>query len=143
MAGAGALDQTSGAGGRSKTPQCGPVTTTAANELIFAANTNGSSVQGPGSGFTSRVITAQGNLAEDQIASAIGSFTGTAPLTATANWVIQMATFRAGVSQRLYPFKGKIQEVALYNADLSVGQDDNVLSLQLYLGPHEAANGNM
>jgi hypothetical protein len=49
-------------------------------------------------------------------------------------------TFRAGPSQRLYPFKGKIQEVAFYNADLSV--DTNALALQSVLGTHETAGGN-
>lgn len=44
-------------------------------------------------------------------------------------------------TQRLYPFNGRIQEVALYNVDLSGGapNDGGVMTI---LGPHEAAGGN-
>lgn len=46
----------------------------------------------------------------------------------------------AGVPpQRLYPYRGKIQEVALYNIDLSGVNNAGVSST---LGPHEAAGGN-
>jgi hypothetical protein len=48
----------------------------------------------------------------------------------------------AGVPpQRLYPFNGRIQEVALYNVDLSGGapNDGGVMTI---LGPHEAAGGS-
>ena len=41
--------------------------------------------------------------------------------------------------QRLYPFKGKIQEVALYNCDLSAPNNGGVSAI---LGVHEAAGGN-
>jgi hypothetical protein len=139
VAGEGALDQTAGASGKSATSQCGPVTTTAANELIFAANTVATGTKAAGPGYTSRIITAAPgqDIAEDQMGSSIGSFNATAPLRVSGNWVMQMVTFRAGPSQRLYPFKGKIQEVALYNKDLSTG------GLQSILGPHEMAGGNI
>jgi hypothetical protein len=142
VAGEGALDQTAGGSGKSATSQCGPVTTTAANELIFAANTVATGTKAAGSGYTSRIITAAPgqDIAEDQMVGSIGSLNATASLTASGNWVMQMVTFRAGPSQRLYPFKGKIQEVAFYNADLSV--DTNALALQSVLGPHETAGGN-
>ena len=42
--------------------------------------------------------------------------------------------------QRLYPFKGKIQEVALYNKDLSGGPPDYP-GVTTTLGPHEVAGG--
>jgi hypothetical protein len=44
-------------------------------------------------------------------------------------------------AQRLYPFNGKIQEVALYNVDLSGGapNDGGIMTV---LGPHEAAGSN-
>jgi hypothetical protein len=144
VAGEGALDQTAGASGKSATSQCGPVTTTAANELIFAANTVATGTTAAGSGYTSRIITAAPgqDIAEDQMVSSIGSFNATAPLRASGNWVMQMVTFRAGPSQRLYPFKGKIQEVALYGADLSVNST-NALNPQTVLSAHETAGGNI
>jgi hypothetical protein len=44
-------------------------------------------------------------------------------------------------AQNLYPFNGRIQEVALYNVDLSGGapNDGGVMTV---LGPHEATGGN-
>ena len=65
------LDQTAQASGASATSQCGPVTITAANELIFAANTTSGAAGAPaaGSGYTSRIITSNKDIAEDQFAS--------------------------------------------------------------------------
>jgi hypothetical protein len=42
--------------------------------------------------------------------------------------------------QRLYPFKGKIQEVALYKRDLSAPNNTGV---QTTLRQHEMAGGNL
>lgn len=44
-------------------------------------------------------------------------------------------------AQRLYPFNGRIQEVALYNVDLSGGAPNDG-GVSTTLGPHEAAGGN-
>jgi hypothetical protein len=44
-------------------------------------------------------------------------------------------------AQRLYPFNGRIQEVALYNVDLSGGAPNDG-GIMTTLGPHEAAGGN-
>ena len=138
------LDQTAQASGTSATSQCGPVTITSANELIFAANTTSGAAGAPsaGSGYTSRIITAHDDIAEDQLASSIGSYSATASLTLSGNWVMQMATFKAGPFQRLYPFKGKIQEVALYNVDLSV-DSSKALGIEFVLGQHELSGGDM
>ena len=137
------LDQTAQASGASATSQCGPVTITSANELIFAANTTSGAAGAPsaGSGYTSRIITPNEDIAEDQLASAIGSYSATAPLATSGNWVMQMATFRAGPF-RLYPFKGKIQGVALYNTDLSV-DSNNAQVIDTVLASHELSGGNM
>lgn len=40
-------------------------------------------------------------------------------------------------SQRLYPFRGEVQEVALYNVDLSLGGPQNILAF------HELSGGNI
>ena len=44
-------------------------------------------------------------------------------------------------TQRLYPFKGRIQEVALYKRDL-VGPPPDFEGLTTTLGPHLAIGGN-
>ena len=140
----GSLDQMAQASGASATSQCGPVTITSANELIFAANTTSGApgAAAAGSGYSSRIITSNKDIAEDLFASSVGSYNATAPLTASGNWVMQMATFKAGPFQRLYPFKGKIQEVALYNVDLSV-DSSNALGIEFVLGQHELSGGDM
>ena len=49
-----------------------------------------------GTGFTSRVITnPNGDIAEDRVVTAIGSYTATAPLGSSGAWIMQMAAFKA------------------------------------------------
>ncbi len=89
------LDVTAGAAGTSISPSSGAATTTAANELIFGAGMTGDGFAGAGTGFTSRIITPDGDIAEDQTVINTGSNSATAPLKRSSNWVMQMATFRA------------------------------------------------
>jgi len=94
-AGVSALDGAAGASGRSRTSSTGFVTTTSPNELIFAANTVATPTSGAGAGFTSRIITSpDGDIAEDRIVAAIGSYNATAPLTSSGRWVMQIVTFK-------------------------------------------------
>ncbi|MFZ0637845.1 MAG: hypothetical protein WA755_07745 [Candidatus Acidiferrales bacterium] len=93
------LDATAAAGGNSAASTSGPATTNFPNELIFGANYAQGATSAPGSGFTSRIITApDGNIAEDDIVSAVGTYNASATLTSSTNWVMQMATFRAAGS---------------------------------------------
>jgi hypothetical protein len=48
-----------------------------------------------GSGFTKRVITNFGDIAEDEYVTSTGSYGATAGMRSSAAWVMQMATFRA------------------------------------------------
>src|SRR4029077_9829065 len=65
-----------------------------ANDLIFAADVTVTHNTGAGAGFTARAITSpDGDLAEDRIVSATGSYTATAP-TAGGAWIMQMAAFK-------------------------------------------------
>jgi outer membrane protein assembly factor BamB len=80
----------------------GAVTTTNANDLLVGADTVNSSTLGPGSGFTSRMITSpDGDVAEDRTVTAIGSYSATAPLQSAGSvaWVMQMVAFRANDTQ--------------------------------------------
>ncbi len=89
------LDKTSSAGGTSTTANSGAVTTTVANELLFGTNYTYGNTNGPGSGYTSRVITNNGDIAEDAAVSSAGTYSATASVTA-ANWIMQLATFSGG-----------------------------------------------
>jgi hypothetical protein len=92
------LDRAAGAVGISTAPNSGSVTTTSANELIFGAGTTSTHFQGPGTGFTSRIITnPDGDIAEDRTVSSTGSYSATAPTT-SSTWVMQVVTFRASGS---------------------------------------------
>ena len=64
------------------------------SELLFGADM-AATTSGPGAGYTSRVLTSDGDIAEDNIASVTGSYTATAPLKAKGPWVMQIATFKA------------------------------------------------
>jgi hypothetical protein len=73
------LDVTAGAAGTSTSPNSGAATTTAANELIFGAGITSGGFTGAGTGFTSRIITADGDIAEDAEDKVVSSTGATAP----------------------------------------------------------------
>jgi Domain of unknown function (DUF1929)/IPT/TIG domain/Glyoxal oxidase N-terminus len=89
------LDAKAGASGSGGAANSGSATTTSANELIFGANIVATETEAAGSGFTSRVITPDGDIAEDKVVMATGSYSATATLGGSAPWVMQMATFAA------------------------------------------------
>jgi hypothetical protein len=88
------LDVSAGASGNSASASSGSATTTSASELIFAANTVFTGNGAAGSGFTSRIITADGDIAEDKIVTTAGSNSATATLVSAGPWVMQMVTFK-------------------------------------------------
>jgi hypothetical protein len=90
------LDVTAAAVGNSTTSSSGTATTTSASELLVGANMVFTLTKGPGAGFTSRIITKpDGDIAEDQIVTATGSYQATAPVSPAGPWIMQMAGFRA------------------------------------------------
>jgi hypothetical protein len=97
------LDVTAGASGSGLTANSGSATTTAANELIFGAGMTFDIYNAAGSGFTNRVITNFGDIAEDEYVTSTGSYNATGNLRSSAAWVMQMATFRASGSSNPAP----------------------------------------
>ena len=67
--------------------------TSHANNLVFGANLVSTHSTGPGAGFTSRVITPDGNIAQDRIVSSVGSYGASAPMT-SGSWIMQMVAFK-------------------------------------------------
>jgi hypothetical protein len=91
------LDVSQSASGTAATANSGAVTTTAANELLFAAGTTSGSFTGVGTGFTNRIITSpDADNVEDRLVTALGTYSATAPLSGSAAWVMQLVTFKAG-----------------------------------------------
>ena len=66
------------------------------DELIVGAGMTASAFTKAGTGFILRTITSpDADIAEDQITTAIGSYSATAPTSPSSAWVMQMASFRA------------------------------------------------
>jgi Domain of unknown function (DUF1929)/IPT/TIG domain len=89
------LDVTAGAFGTSITANSGAATTTSAKELIFGAGTTGNGFGNPGTGFTTRTITQDGDIAEDMQVTSTGSNSATGLFSSSSTWVMQMATFKS------------------------------------------------
>jgi hypothetical protein len=91
------LDATAAASGKSTAASSGNATTTTGRELLFGAGmcTDSYSTATTG-GFTMRVVTPNGDMAEDRVVSATGAYSagGTFAVTGSVGWVMQLATFR-------------------------------------------------
>jgi hypothetical protein len=99
----GPLDVTAAAAGTGLTANSGSATTNTLSELVFGAGMTFTSFSTAGSGFTNRIITNFGDIAEDATVLSAGSYSVTAPLTSSAPWVMQMATFRAAAAAQGSP----------------------------------------
>lgn len=88
------LDVTKSATGSGTTANSGAVTTTNANNLIFGAGLVSSRYSAAGSGFTKRIITADGNIAEDRNVTTTGSYSATASCS-SGKWIMQLVAFKA------------------------------------------------
>src|SRR5260370_5843168 len=80
------------------TSDSGSVTTTSANDLLVGANLVQSTTTGAGTGYTSRVITTDGDILEDSVVTVTGSYNATAALDKVQPWIMQMVAFRAAGS---------------------------------------------
>jgi Protein of unknown function (DUF4038)/Putative collagen-binding domain of a collagenase len=90
------LDRAVGASGSGSNTDSGALLTSVAGDLLVAGNTVTTRTASAGSGFLSRVITnPDGDLAEDRLAGAAGSYNATAPIAPAGNWVMQLVAFRA------------------------------------------------
>jgi hypothetical protein len=87
------LDKTAAGTGNSTNSDSGAATTSWAKELLFGANTMTQTASGPGPGYTQRIITADGDLVEDQVVSATGTYRATGPLSPAGAWIMQLVTF--------------------------------------------------
>jgi uncharacterized membrane protein len=91
------VDVTAGASGMGATSSSGSVTTTNPTDLLFGANMVFTMTSGPGTGFTSRMITSpDGDIAEDMMVTTTGNYSATAPVRPSERWVMQMVAFRTG-----------------------------------------------
>ncbi|HEY7292623.1 MAG TPA: fibronectin type III domain-containing protein [Vicinamibacterales bacterium] len=90
------VDVTAAAQGSSTAANSGSVTTTTANDLLVGANLVSSLTGAAGSSYTARVITVpDGDILEDRIVTATGSYSATATLAPSGQWIMQLVAFRA------------------------------------------------
>src|SRR6266403_5156906 len=99
------VDVTAASSGNSTTTSSGSATTTNPTDLLFGANMVGTFTPGPGTGFTSRLLTSpNGDIAEDRMVTATGSYSATtAVLTPAGPWIMQMVAFRTPVGSVVTP----------------------------------------
>jgi hypothetical protein len=80
--------------GNATTSNSGLLDTTVPTTLLVAAGSAITNFSAPGAGYTQRIITpTDANIVEDRIVAATGPYNATA--TASGNWVMQMAAFKA------------------------------------------------
>jgi hypothetical protein len=91
------LDGAVGATGSGSPSNSGNLTTTSTTgDLLVGANTVTDVTTGPGANFTQRLLTnPDGDIAEDRVVTAAGSYSASAPLGG-GGWVMQMVALRAG-----------------------------------------------
>ncbi len=93
------VDVTAASSGNSTTSSSGSASTSNATDLIFGANLVQTMTTGPGSGFTQRLLTSpDGDIAEDQMVTATGNYSATAPVSPSGAWIMQMVAFRTPVT---------------------------------------------
>ena len=74
----------------------GAVTTTSANCLIIGANLVQTITSGAGNGFARRITTSpDGDILEDRVVTALGSYSATAPVIPSLRWIMQLVAFKA------------------------------------------------
>lgn len=93
------VDVTAANSGSSSSSSSGSATTTNPTDLIFGANLVQTLTTGPGTGFTSRMITQpDGDIAEDKMVTATGAYSATAPVSPSGSWIMQLVAFRTPVT---------------------------------------------
>ena len=92
------FDVGASASGSSTSANSGTVTTTGANELIFGAGITGGIFSAAGTSFTNRIISYDGDIAEDRVVATAGGYSAGATLSPSAGWVMQVAAFKAAAA---------------------------------------------
>jgi len=96
------LDATAAAIGSGTTASSGLATTTGANDLLFGADVAATVSTGGGPGFTLRVNTPGGNIAEDTTVSQ-GAYDTSATIGPSGGWIMQLAAFKGIVTTGSQP----------------------------------------
>jgi hypothetical protein len=106
------VDVSASATGNSASSSSGSVATKNSVDLLVGANIVWTTTTGPGSGLTQRLLSNDGDIAEDRVVTATGSYSTGAPLSSAGPWVMQMVAFRAAGSPAPTPASTATQTTA-------------------------------
>ena len=99
------LDVAVGSHGRSTLTTSGLATTTHASDLLVGSNYTNHATTGPGAPYTQRLIDHYGEIIEDAVVTAAGSYSATAPQAPRATWyIMQMLALRAAGDLNVSPY---------------------------------------
>jgi hypothetical protein len=89
------VDVSAAASGNSGSANSGTATTTNATDLLFGASIVTTLTSAPGTNFTQRVLSSpDGDIAEDRMVTATGSYGATATVAPSGRWIMQMVAFK-------------------------------------------------
>ncbi len=116
------LDAFSTATGTAVAMDSGPVSTSNANDLLVGANIVLTSTAAAGSGFSNRVITSpDGDLAEDKLVTALGSYDATATLSSSGGWIMQAVAFKAAGAAPAPTAPGSLTATTISSSQINLG----------------------
>jgi chitodextrinase len=93
------VDVTAASTGNSSSSNSGLVTTTYPTDLLFGANIVQTTTTGAGSSFATRLLTSpDADIAEDRMVTVTGSYSATAPVSPSGQWIMQLVAFRTPAS---------------------------------------------
>jgi hypothetical protein len=125
------VDVSATGNGNNSNSSAGPLTTTYPTDLLFGANVVQTTTAGPGSGFTKRLLTSpDGDIAEDQMVTALGNYTATAPLNSPGQWIMQTVAFRAASGSGSTPVVS-LSSTSLSFGNVATGSTSNPQSLTI------------
>ena len=91
------MDATAAATGTSATSSTPALPTSQPDDLLVAGNLVQTLTTGPGAGFTQRILTnPDGDILEDRLAAVVGAYRTSAPISPSAQSIMQAVAFRAG-----------------------------------------------
>ena len=100
----------------------GAVVTSNANDLLIGANTVLTSTSAAGSGYSSRIITyPDGDLVEDKLVTALGSYHATATLSNAGGWILQVVAFKAAGAAPAPTAPGNLTASTISSSQINLG----------------------
>jgi len=116
------LDAFSVGTGTATAMDSGAVVTSNANDLLVGANTVLTSTSAAGSGFSNRLITdPDGDLVEDKVVTAVGSYHAAATLSNAGGWILQVVAFKAAGAAPAPTAPGNLTATTISSSQINLG----------------------